>query len=234
MTVSPEALHLLTEGLRTLSLLDTAGPEPVVPRLAAYLDILLDWNERMNLVGPTDEAGAVSRHLLDSLSALPVLDSIAPPEARIADIGSGAGLPGIPVALVRPSYRMTLVERSTKKCGFLRAVTHDLALENVSVVDRDLGEIQNRWDVLMLRAVSEINAKLLEVLRRHLHRNGVALLYKGRRETVERELSAASVGKGLPERVTATVHTLDVPFLDAERHLVEIRFSPGRSASRRG
>lgn len=234
MTVSPEAFDLLTEGLGTLDLLGTGTREPVVERLSTYLDELLDWNERMNLVGPTDEVGAVKRHLLDSLAAVPMLDSIAPGQARVADIGSGAGLPGIPVALVRPSYRMTLVERSTKKCGFLRAVTGNLGLENVSVVDRDVREIQNRWDILMLRAVSQMNAELLELLRRHLHRNGVALLYKGRRETVEREFSAASIGKVSTPKAEVTVHRLDVPFLNAERHLVAIKFSPERSGSRRG
>lgn len=214
--MSPQSRRILEEGLAETGV-PLSGEQ--VDRLAAYLDELLAWNHRMNLVGPTDEKGAVTRHLLDSLAAWPILqhDSLVE-NATIADVGSGAGLPGIPVAIAAPRHDVTLIERSAKKGGFLLRAIEVAEARRVRVVTRDLRETSDRFDILLLRAVATTDRGFVDLLCRHATRGGRIYLYKGRREVIDEELERLS----LPARAV-TVHRLSVPGLDAERHLVELR-----------
>ncbi|WP_116301074.1 16S rRNA (guanine(527)-N(7))-methyltransferase RsmG [Alkalilimnicola ehrlichii] len=117
----------LSHGLRQL-------PEPVdetVERpLSAYLALLAKWNRAFNLSAVREPAEMVTRHLLDSLSVLPYLEG-----RRLLDVGTGPGLPGIPLALARPDMSVVLLDSNGKKTRFLRQVVLELSLSNVDVVD---------------------------------------------------------------------------------------------------
>jgi 16S rRNA (guanine527-N7)-methyltransferase len=125
---------------------------------------LIAWNQRFNLTAITDPEGIALRHFADSLSVLPLLPA-APdntPDIRIIDVGSGAGFPGLPLALARPTLRLTLLEATGKKAGFLRHMAGLLGLANVTVVNARAEEAGNRpdhreaYDVALARAVAPL------------------------------------------------------------------------------
>ncbi|MDR0965104.1 MAG: 16S rRNA (guanine(527)-N(7))-methyltransferase RsmG [Myxococcales bacterium] len=99
-------------------------------RLRQYLSLLLSWNQKINLTAITHPAEALERHLVDSLGAAPAVDELA----SVVDIGSGGGLPGIPLAILNPSQQWVLVETVHKKVGFLKAAIAALSLKNVRAI----------------------------------------------------------------------------------------------------
>ncbi len=177
-------------------------------RLLAYLGLLAQWNRAYNLTAIRDPAEMVSRHLLDSLSIAPFV------AGRVADIGTGAGLPGIPLAINDPHLRVSLAETAGKKARFLREAVRQLGLANVSVHAcraEDVPE-SGQHDQLIARALAPLDGIL--TLGGHLLRPGGRLLaMKGRVPTGE----IAALPDGYRHLAT---HPLHVPGLDAERHLI--------------
>jgi len=157
-----------------------------------------------------DPAGMVTRHLLDSLAVLPFVRG-----QTLADLGSGAGLPGIPLAIARPGLKVTLVDSNGKKARFLREAARALPLPNVKVEQVRVEELQGRFDCITARAFASL-ADMLTWGGHALAPEGVWLAMKGQIESGELAQVPAAF------KVEA-VHALDVPGLDAQRHLVEIR-----------
>jgi 16S rRNA (guanine527-N7)-methyltransferase len=198
----------LLDGARALALeLD----ESQLARLVEHLDLLDDWNSRMNLTAIRDRPSQLTKHLLDSLTVLPYLHG-----ERIADVGSGAGFPGIPIAVVEPRRHVTLIESTGKKCRFLEHVRDTLRLGNVEVVQsRAEGyKPEVRFDTVIARAVGPI-VDLVRVAGPLVAGGGRLLAMKGRYP--EDELAAKLNGWKV-----AAVHRLTVPGLAEERHLVEL------------
>jgi 16S rRNA (guanine527-N7)-methyltransferase len=198
----------LLDGTRALALdLDDAQ----LARLVAHLDLLDDWNTRMNLTAIRDRPSQLTKHLLDSLTVLPYLQG-----TRIADVGSGAGFPGIPLAIVEPRRHFTLIESTGKKCRFLEQVREALELGNVEVVQSraESYKPEVRFDTVLARAVGPI-ADLVKVAGPLVVGGGRLLAMKGR--FPEDELAARLNGWKV-----AAVHRLTVPGLAEERHLVEL------------
>jgi len=198
----------LLDGARALALeLDEAQ----LAKLVAHLDLLDDWNTRMNLTAIRDRPSQLTKHLLDSLTVLPYLQG-----GRIADVGSGAGFPGIPLAIVAPGRHFSLIESTGKKCRFLEHVRDALGLANVEVVqsraERYKPEV--RFDTVLARAVGPV-ADLVKVAGPLVVGGGRLLAMKGRYPTDE--LAARLSGWKV-----AAVHPLTVPGLAEERHLVEL------------
>lgn len=195
---------LLESGLDDLGL---DGPG-LSGRLLDYLALLVQWNRAYNLTAIRDPQEMVIKHLLDSLAIAPYV------QGRVADIGTGPGLPGIPLALNNPELRVSLVETAGKKARFLREAVRHLRLQDVTVHDcraEDVPE-SGQHDQLIARALATLDGIL--ALGGHLLRPGGQLLaMKGR--LPEDELAALPPGY----RHLAT-HPLAVPGLDAERHLV--------------
>jgi len=198
----------LLDGARALALdLDEAQ----LGKLVAHLDLLDDWNTRMNLTAIRDRPSQLTKHLLDSLTVLPYLQG-----ERIADVGSGAGFPGIPLAIVEPQRHFTLVESTGKKCRFLEHVRDTLEMKNVEVVQSraESYKPEVRFDTVIARAVGPI-ADLVKVAGPLVVGGGRLLAMKGRYP--EAELAAKLNGWKV-----AAVHPLTVPGLGEERHLVEL------------
>lgn len=198
----------LAEGLSALGL----GLEPgQVGALLRLVDELADWNARFNLTAITEPAAVVDKHLLDSLAVLPHLKGLA-----IADIGTGAGFPGLPLAIADPDRRYTLVESTGKKANFVRHAARVLDLPNVEVVQARAESYRpaRPFDAVIARALGSL-ADFVRVAGHLAGRGGRLLAMKGK--VPEAELEALPSGW----KVIA-VHPVAVPGLDAERCLVEI------------
>ncbi|MGK2925432.1 MAG: 16S rRNA (guanine(527)-N(7))-methyltransferase RsmG [Lysobacterales bacterium] len=185
-----------------------------VAQLLAYLDLLARWNRTYNLTAVRDPAEMVTRHILDSLAVLPWL-----PGGRLLDAGSGAGLPGIPLAIARPELQVTLLDSAGKKVRFLRHVCRELPLGNVEPLQERLETYpaEAPFDAIVSRAFASLAA--FASAARHLAGAAPLLAMKGRYP--EDELAA------LPDWVRLeSVEALTVPGLQEQRHLVIMAVSP--------
>lgn len=182
-----------------------------VTALGTLLDELAEWNSRFNLTAIRDPADMVDKHLLDSLAVLPFLRGL-----RIADVGTGAGFPGLPLAIADAARRYTLVESIGKKAGFLLHVVGKLGLGHVEVVQGRAETLKpgKPFDSVVARALGSL-ADFVGVAGHLAGRDGRLLAMKGRRPDEE----LADLPRGW--RALA-VHPLSVPGLDAERCLVEL------------
>jgi 16S rRNA (guanine527-N7)-methyltransferase len=183
-------------------------PPGAQERLLRYLELLGKWNRTYNLTAIRDPLEMVSHHLLDSLVVLPHLP-IPPNAATLADVGSGAGLPGIPLAIARPQWQVTLNDSNQKKTAFLRQAAIELGLRNVAVHEGRVEAWQpaERFAVVISRAFAEL-ADFISACR-HLVVDGGAL--------------AAMKGTAPQARERCRAIELHVPLLDAQRHLVLCR-----------
>jgi 16S rRNA (guanine527-N7)-methyltransferase len=159
-------------------------------RLGRYLAMLLDETTRMNLTAIREPGEAWMKHIFDSLTLLPLLGELED-GARVADIGSGGGAPGVPLAIVLPRTRFTLIESTGKKADFLRRCAAALGLDNLEVIaDRaeTVGQtaLRAQFDAVTARAVGPIRV-LSELALPLLKVGGLALLVKGQRAEAELE-----------------------------------------------
>ena len=145
-------------------------------RLRSYVDLLERFAPTLGLLGPSEASALWERHILDSLRALPCLMES---EAVLVDLGSGGGLPGIPVAIVSPERHVHLLEANQRKAGFLELAAQELALENVTVVSGRAQEVALEADVCLTRAFAP-PAETWKVARMLLNRGGKVLYYAGR------------------------------------------------------
>jgi 16S rRNA (guanine527-N7)-methyltransferase len=186
-----------------------ALPGEACERLMAYISLLVKWNASYNLTAVREPAAMVSHHLLDSLAVLPHLPLEEASDASIADVGSGAGLPGIPLALARPRWRVALIEANQKKAAFLRQAKIELGLENVEVHAARVESLRTeRFALVISRAFSDLG-EFFSACRHLLDAGGWFAAMKGKYPEAE-----------LAGMRGARVVALRVPFLDAERHLV--------------
>ena len=192
-------------GLRDLGL-DLTVPARV--KLLNFLGLLEKWNRTYNLTAVRDPEQMVPRHLLDSLTVLPYLQG-----PRVLDIGTGAGLPGIPLALARPDLEFTLLDSNAKKTRFATQALHELGLKNVVVVQERVEKFhpEKKFDTLIARAFASI-PDMLAASRHLCTPRGRFLVMKG--VFPQEELAAVTDG------YRAEVKALHIPGLDAARHVV--------------
>ena len=199
--------------------------ELIEAMLATYLEEILSWTRDSNLVAQADLGRLASRHVSESLEGLRMLDARAP--ERLIDVGSGGGFPGMPLAILRPSINVTLVESRRRKGLFLQRVVGALALPNVRVLveraERVELEPEDRADVATARAVAGLDA-LLPLLEPLVKPGGLALLYKGSSHVEELEKWRAKGGGAWTHRSTHAVP-------DRHLFLLEFLYTPNSPAT---
>ena len=221
-------------------------------KLLAYVKELQLFNSAYDLTAAKTEDDIIVRHVLDSLSARSELfklkkrilknrgatDANTPPDVYpahktndaagdpfvIADIGSGGGLPGIPLAITMPDTHFVLAERMSKRCAFLENCAAILGLKNVRVQNIEAERIEpNSFDIAVFRAFRPLDKKMLKVLLRTLKNGGVLAAYKAKRSKIEEEAANALSVLNCGSVHGIEIVPLHVPFLeDRERHLLII------------
>ena len=206
--------NLLTDLDNGLKIMGIALPAHAPEKLIDYLGLLTHWNRAFNLTAIRDPRQMISKHLLDSLSVMPFIG-----DGLVADIGSGAGLPGIPLAIALPETRFVLIDSNGKKTRFLTQARITLGLDNVEVIHQRVeayfpirDDHRIYFDAVIARAYASSN----EIIKKsaHLHKPETRILIMQGKldESID-----------VPGYVLKQSHTLNIYGLEAERHLLEIQ-----------
>jgi 16S rRNA (guanine527-N7)-methyltransferase len=221
------AKNLLSDGIRALCENDAEikplfadRSEEIISQLCRYIDEIELFNSAYGLVGTVNTEELVIRHILDSLAPSGKISSLLGKNTgTIADAGSGAGLPGIPLAIALPNCKFTLIERMGRRAGFLFNTSAILKLSNVTVEEGELEKTKNeRFSLVTFRAFKPMESKLLKTLFKVCEKGGVIAAYKGRLEKINQEMAPLEKICGGWEAIPYAV-----PFLDEERHLLVIK-----------
>jgi len=212
---------ILTRGLAELDLHNDATRE----RLERYVAAIEEWNPAYGLVGASGDE-LVVKHVLDSLAPIAALDRLLPAAGgdtgpSLVDLGTGAGLPGIPLAIARPGVAVTLLDRMTRRIRFLEAMRSQLALVNVDIVEEQVERAKGSYDVVTFRAFRPFERKLFKRVFAVCAPGGYVVAYKGKADRARAELSEID---GL--YASAEILPVKVPFLDDERCVVVMTPAP--------
>jgi 16S rRNA (guanine527-N7)-methyltransferase len=224
---------LLAKGFLSLCQNDPAIENIIAPRreeiiaiLAGYIAEIMTHNPVLSLVGTNDPKELVIRHVLDSLAPLGIISRKCN-LSHIADVGSGAGLPGIPLAITLPDSEFTLIERKGRRSGFLRNTLalmgkNNKILSNISVEEQEMEKVKpRRFTMVTFRAFKPLEPRILKKLFRLCANGGVLAAYKGRRSKVETEM--AELERQTPSQtIRWELIPCPVPMLDEERHILLI------------
>lgn len=215
---------LLTLGIEELGLNLSAAN---IAHLELFLQEMGRWNQVHNLTAIEDQKDSVRLHLIDSIAVLPILrEFLKAPTPKIADLGSGGGLPAIPIAIMQPQWHLTLIEAVRKKTAFLQHVRGKLQLKNIEVLSERVENVAlqqpGQFDAVISRAFTNL-ARFLELSLPLLKPDGLVFAMKSKRADEE----IADVGKD-KWRLLAD-QALHIPNLDVERRLLvlaPVRKSP--------
>ena len=210
-------MSLLQQIIQSLQRLDydfTTQQKTLPELIARYLLLIEKWNRIHNLTAIRNPHDMLYQHVMDSLAVLPHISG-----PQILDVGSGAGLPGIPIALARPDWQVLLVESNQKKASFLQQVKIELALQNVIVMIKRIEDVQSetKIDTIITRAFSELGNFLN--LTRHLAMENNASC---RWVAMKADCSEAELKQVQDPFAIEQIVTLTVPALDAARQLIII------------
>ena len=239
-------MKLLDEGLKQLCAADTTAAffiesrfDEITAALKLYINEIERFNAAYGLVKADDRDTLIVKHILDSLAPLGHIArfmgmsdclQLSGKSNALADIGSGAGLPGIPLAICLPTIQVTLVERMGRRAAFLQNTIAVLAsafpsLQFLRIVVEEVEwekALPSRFDLLVLRAVSPLNNDFVTKLAGLLAPNGTIAAYKGKLTTTQAELGSLQTQAGLRGFTTELI-PITVPFLNEERCLAVIR-----------
>jgi 16S rRNA (guanine527-N7)-methyltransferase len=200
-----EKKRLLCEGAE---LMNISLSDKQIQQLLCYLSLILKWNRIYNLSAIRDPIESVKKHLLDSLS---IIHFVQP--GLLLDVGSGAGLPGIVIAIMKPETEVFVLDSVGKKCRFMQAVKSELALENLSVVNSRVESFKSKksFSQITSRAFAEAS-KTIQLTKHLLEENGRYLLMKG-----------SNIHEEDVDNYNVKVHSMTVPFVSEKRSLLEIQ-----------
>lgn len=201
-----EENDLLKSGI---SLLELDNHEYLYTKLLIYIDLLIKWNKTYNLTSLTKKEDIITTHLLDCLSVVKKIDG-----QRILDVGSGAGLPGLMIAIARPTTHLCLIDKVAKKTSFMKQVVLELELSNVEIIHGRVEDlrVKNPFDTIVSRAFSEVE-KFISLTQHLISKQGVWLIMKSKKIMTE---DLKKLDKSFE------VEPIIVPYLEAERYLVRI------------
>lgn len=217
MTMQPPEWAVLQAGVHALGL---ELSDEQLRSLLAYLALIDKWNRVYNLTAVRDRTEMLSLHLLDSLAVVaPLRRHLGGAPARVLDVGSGAGLPGVVLAIVMPELGVTCVDTVGKKASFIRQVATELSLRNLKAEHARVEALKiASVDVVTSRAFASLS-DFTQLTRQHLGSNAVWMAMKGKQPSDELA--------GLPKDISVFhVEQLQVPGLDVERCLVWMRPTP--------
>ena len=215
---------ILNEGLSELGFARDSIPL-FAQKLGTYIKELQLFNSAYNLVNTSGFEELAIRHIFDSLAAHDIINSLAADIRSedgicVGDIGSGGGLPGIPLAVVFPQFRFTLVERMDRRCAFLENCAAMLGLQNLTVQKSEAEKIpRESFDIAVFRALKPLDARFAKTLLSLIKKGGYLTAYKAKKTNIENEMDAI-------RSVVAdyTVTEVRVPFMkDAERNIVVVK-----------
>ncbi len=202
-----------TELSDQLAIMELAVSAEQQASLIHFLELLIKWNKAYNLTSVRDPMAMISRHLADSLSILPYIKNSTLAANRIIDVGSGPGLPGIPLAICLPEHQITTIDSNGKKTRFQQQVKMALGLNNLTVINERVERFQPEpFDMVISRAFASIN-DMLEWTDHLCKDQGIFLAMKGLYP--DHEIHTLKDGFTLQQ-----THRLTVPKCDAERHLL--------------
>ena len=221
---------LLEQGLTQLNIPQVQALErqigSVIDLLQKFIEEIELFNEAYGLVKTADRKELIIKHIFDSLAPINYIPHLndglhgKTQITRIADVGSGAGLPGIPLAICLPGFDFTLIERMGRRAGFLRNCIAVLGLTNVLVAEAEMEKVEpGGFDIAIFRAFRPLDREILHGLLRLLVPGGILAAWKGRYINANEEIN--QLKKLIPE-LLCEITPVTVPFLEEERHLVLI------------
>ncbi len=206
---------LLTEGLTVLRIETT---EKVLDSLLLFIEELVLWNRKTNLIGTSDETEIITRHILDSLTVYPLLKDR---KGSILDIGAGAGFPSIPLAIVDETLSICAVERRRKRASFLRNAVLLLGTGNLTVLECDARDVKGRFEIIMARGVGEL-ALLYELSKGLLKERSMIIAFKGKITEIEKEVSRLKGKQAENKDFNLHIHKVKIPSLEEEERNIVI------------
>lgn len=216
----------MTDGLVQIGLKKEEA-ERIAPLMEKYINEIILFNSAYNLTNTSDHDELVVRHIFDSLSPYTTFEKLFEtaynnPDFTVGDIGSGGGLPGIPLAAAFPDVNFCLVERMAKRCAFLENVAAILGLKNVTVINSEAEKVQKeKFDVITFRAFRPLDDKMTKTLLGITKKDGTLAAYKAKMDSIKTEME--DIKKLVPDY---DLVNLNVPGLDdSERNLVLIKKS---------
>jgi 16S rRNA (guanine527-N7)-methyltransferase len=212
----PTYPDILSRGLEALGLSPSG---PFLSGVQRYISEIERLNPALGLVGASGDE-LIVKHILDSLAPLDIIRVILGGRAspRIADLGTGAGLPGVPLALALPEARVALIDRMTRRTDFLRSILDLLPLPNAEVIETQVEHARGEYDLVTFRAFRPFERKLFKRVFALCAADGAVLAYKGKADKARAELPEID---GLYS--SAEIRPIAVPFLDEERCVVVLR-----------
>jgi len=223
-TLLAQGLELLCKNDTEIERLAASRAEEIISLLERYVKEIELFNSAYGLVSAANTKEIVIRHILDSLAPLGIISRLLGGKDKtntpqIADAGSGAGLPGIPLAIALPECNFTLIERMGRRAGFLYNTSAILGLSNITVEESELEKTESgRFSLVTFRAFKPLEPKLLRTLLNVCAKGGIIAAYKGKLEKIKQEISPLEKAFEKWEAIPCPV-----PFLDEERHLLVIR-----------
>ena len=215
MYLTPTQRILLKNGLGKLGI---EYSEKSLGLFSKFIQELLLWNSKTNLVGTQDVGQIITRHILDSVSVYYLLKS---ENRSILDIGTGAGFPSVPLKIVAEHLRITACERRSKRAAFLRNVSTLLGFIDYRVLERDVREVRERFDIILARGVGELKA-LVSLTQKVIKERSMIIAFKGKITEIEKEMKRLKESSSDQNGMSLDIQSVKVPYLDKEERNIVI------------
>jgi 16S rRNA (guanine527-N7)-methyltransferase len=215
MHLTPAQRTLLEAGLGKLGISCTVKS---LELFSIFIGELLLWNRKTNLVGTQDVGQIITRHILDSLSVYYLLKS---ENGTILDIGTGAGFPSVPLKIVADQLSITACERRSRRAAFLRNVSTLLGFIDYRVLERDVREVGEKFDVILARGVGELKA-LVSLTRKVIKERSMIIAFKGKITEIEKEMKRLKESNSSQNGMSLDIQSVKVPYLDKEERNIVI------------